>query len=417
REALGAAARVAAARGLRAYLVGGTVRDVLAGGGGGRRDLDVVVEGDGLALARDLAAALGAGASLVEHARFLTASVTADGLGRIDVATARAERYERPGALPRVMPATIAHDLARRDFTVNAMAVALGAGGLTLLDPFGGRDDLARRRLRVLHPLSFVEDPTRMFRAARYAARLGFGADAWTARAQALAVRLAPYPALSGQRLTAEIDLILGDAQPSAALRRLGVAGVFRLLDPRYRFGRATTERLNALAAGLAWCREQGLRVGPVELAALALLTDQAREVAPAALTRLGFRGEPLASLARALESAPTLARALDAASRASVRAGLLRERSDVELAWLALVGGAAGRAAVEWFVSTARPARPALGGDAVVALGVPRGAAVARVLAALRDGRLDGALRDRDDEERFVRDWVREADGEREEA
>ncbi len=128
--------------------------------------------------ARLLAAEIGG--ALVEHARFLTASVTCD-RRRVDIATARAERYEVPAALPRVRPAAIGEDLRRRDFTVNAMAAELSSGAFLLVDPLGGRRDLQRRRLRVLHPLSFVEDPTRIFRAARYGARLGLTPDPWTA--------------------------------------------------------------------------------------------------------------------------------------------------------------------------------------------------------------------------------------------
>ena len=200
-QLLGAAGRAAAGRGARAFAVGGLVRDTLAGRDGARRDLDVVVEGDGLGVARELARELAG--SLVEHERFLTASVTlataSGGVSRIDIATARAERYERPGALPHVLPAGIEEDLRRRDFTVNAMAIELASGALELLDPLGGASDLRQRRLRVLHPLSFVEDPTRIVRAARYGTRLGLRPDAWTRRCQALALGLGPYPALSGQ--------------------------------------------------------------------------------------------------------------------------------------------------------------------------------------------------------------------------
>jgi len=199
RDLLETIGRIAEEQDGRAYLVGGLVRDLWRGATPARRDLDIVVEGDGPVLARDLARALGG--SLVEHRRFLTASVDTPRFGRIDVATSRSERYEAPGALPRVLPATIADDLRRRDFTVNAMAIELSSRDFGLIDPLGGRLDLARRRLRVLHPLSFVEDPTRIFRAARYAARLGLSPDAATARAQALALRLAPYAALSGQRI------------------------------------------------------------------------------------------------------------------------------------------------------------------------------------------------------------------------
>src|SRR5262249_34393683 len=135
-------------------------------------------------------------------------------LGRIDVASARTERYDTPGALPIVSPATIEHDLRRRDFSVNALAVALGPSSFgRLTDPLGGRLDLGKRRLRPLHPLSFVEDPTRIFRSARYSARLGFRLVGLKTLRLALAV--GEYPALSGKRLRAEVDLMA--AEPSGS--------------------------------------------------------------------------------------------------------------------------------------------------------------------------------------------------------
>src|SRR2546422_1324371 len=196
--------RLAAARGARAFLVGGMVRDLWRDAEMTSADLDVVVEGDGLAVARELARALGG--SVREHRRFLTASVEAPGTGRIDVTTARSERYESRGALPRVMPAGIDQDLRRRDFTINAMAIELHSGAFGLLHPLGGRAPPLRPRLRVLHPPSYVEDPTRLFTAARYATRFGLAQDAATARAQALALRLVPYAALSGQRLPPQLQ-------------------------------------------------------------------------------------------------------------------------------------------------------------------------------------------------------------------
>lgn len=404
-------ARVATEQGARAFLAGGTVRDALRGTGTppDGRDIDIVIEGDGVKAARALAAALGLGPEHppLEHGRFLTASLAWPPGRRVDVATARSERYERPGALPRVLPATIGQDLARRDFTINAMAVELGGGGFGLLDPFGGRDDLARRRLRVLHPLSFVEDPTRIFRAARYATRLGFGLEAGTARAQALALRLGPYSVLSGQRLAAEIELILDDHRPGVALRRLGGAGAFRLLDRRFRFTRLTAARIGMLPRGRAWLRDRDLHVTPLELAALVLAADQNPAVMSPLLGRLGFSGEPRARLERALAEWREVARRVEQARRPSERAGPLWDRSDVELAWLALAGGAAAQSAVEWFLASARSVRPALSGDEVIGLGVPRGAEVACALRALRDARLDGTVVDRDDEAACVQDWV----------
>ena len=403
-DVLASLGRLAVDRGMRAFLVGGVVRDVLRGGVIERADLDVVIEGDGLGLAR----ALGdeQGASVIEHGRFLTASIRRPSGERVDVATARSERYEAPGALPRVMPASILPDLGRRDFTLNAMAVEIG-GDMRLWDPHGGRGDLRRRRLRILHPLSFVDDPTRIFRGARYAARLDLVYDGWTSACQAFALRLGPYPALSGQRIAAELERILAEARPDQALRRLGSAGVFRLLDPRYRFTRATGTLLGALPSALRWARERGLDVARLELALVALLAEQSADVRSAALGRLGLTGEPLSRAGRALEISRGWIDRLVETPAGAQRGRLLRERTDLELTALWLAGEAAARTALEWWVDRARRVRPMLRGEEVVELGVKRGPAVAEVLDGLRDRRLDGGGGDREAEIEYVRHWL----------
>ncbi|MBI2155784.1 MAG: hypothetical protein HYU26_02590 [Candidatus Rokubacteria bacterium] len=401
---LAEAARLAGAHGASAFAVGGLVRDVWREAPGARRDLDLVVEGDGAAVARALAAALGG--RLVEHARFLTASIDAPGFGRVDVTTSRTERYEAPGALPRVLPAGIGQDLARRDFTVNAMALELASGTFGLLDPWGGRLDLARRRLRVLHPLSYVEDPTRVFRAARYAARLGLTPDRATRAALALALRLLPYPALSGQRLAAELERMLAEPCASSALTSLGRAGAFRLLASGYRFTAAARRRVGELPAALAWARGRGLAVDQVGLATLALVGGQRPAVAAAALARVSPPGEPRDRLERALDASRTLAARLGAAATPSARARHLRGLAPVELAWHWLAGDQAVRATLDWFTGVAGGPAALTGGD-VIALGVPRGPAVARVLAAVRDARLDGTITTRAMEEEHVRHWL----------
>src|SRR5262249_25936418 len=369
RDLLETIGRIAEEQDGRAYLVGGLVRDLWRGATPARRDLDIVVEGDGPVLARELAGALGG--AVVEHRRFLTASVDAPRFGRIDVATSRAERYEAPGALPRVLPAGIAEDLRRRDFTVNAMAIELGSREFGLIDPLGGRLDLARRRLRVLHPLSYVEDPTRMFRAARYAARLGLTPDAATRRAQALALRLVPYAALSGQRIAAELQPILGEAQAGIILLRLGRSGAFRLLDPGYRLTAPSRRRLGALPDALAWAHRRGLDVDAVGLVALALAGS--RPEAGALFHRLGFAGGPLAVLQRARAEGGALTARLAAAGAPSARARELRGASPLELAWLWLTGDREVRATVDWFAGL-EPRVGSPSGDGVVAVPGPRG-------------------------------------------
>ena len=206
-ESLPGVAELRAAAGDRdVYLVGGAVRDLLLGAE--RADLDVVVEKD----ARGLAAALGG--ELVEHERFSTAKVALGDDLDIDIARARTETYDHPGALPEVHPADVETDLGRRDFTINAMAVPI-TGDAELIDPHGGLEDLRAGVLRVLHDGSFADDPTRGLRGARYAARLGLALDPETERL----LRAADLSTVSEDRVTAELERAAFEERPSGRSR------------------------------------------------------------------------------------------------------------------------------------------------------------------------------------------------------
>jgi tRNA nucleotidyltransferase (CCA-adding enzyme) len=227
-----------------AYLVGGGVRDLLLYRPG--FDVDLTVVGDAEAYAHALAERLGG--RVVTHGRFGTAVVHYGDGRHLDVATARTETYPAPAALPEVAPASsIEEDLARRDFTINAMAVALPDG--ELVDPFSGRSHLADRLVRVLHEQSFVDDPTRIFRAAQYEGRLGFRMDPKT---ETLALMAVPdVRRLSGARVREELNAILGEERAPAILSRLHQLGVDEALLPGLRFpedGRLL-ERLRMLAS------------------------------------------------------------------------------------------------------------------------------------------------------------------------
>jgi len=209
-------ADVAAAAPDPVYLVGGAVRDLLLGRG--RADIDLVVEGDPTALARALGTE-----PLAAHSRFGTLKVELDG-HEIDIAAARRERYVRPGALPAVEVGTpIRTDLARRDFTVNAMAVPLAEPG-ELIDPYDGREDLRAGLLRVIHGASFVDDPTRAIRAARYAARFGFDLEEETGAL----LRAADLGTVSPERRAAELRRLAGEATAVAGLGLLAGWGLVR---------------------------------------------------------------------------------------------------------------------------------------------------------------------------------------------
>lgn len=407
------AGKVGEATGSPVYAVGGCVRDLLLGRDS--LDVDLVVEGDAIALARRLADEVRG--TVVVHPAFATASieggVTRDGtgLGRVDIASARREHYERAGALPEVTPATLAEDLRRRDFSVNAMAVALSPSEFgRLLDPLGGHADLRARRLRVLHPLSFVEDPTRVFRAARYAARLRLRLDQGGRVARELAMEAGPYAALSGQRLRAELDLLASEPTGWAALEALAREEAFRLWDRGYRGSRLAGRRLQAARRFMAWTRTARLAVDPGEVALVALLLDQRGPVAARSIQRLAITGAPGAELRFGLTAGRSLARRLDGRSlrRASAVVAALRRRPRPALIAAWLLGGRRARGWIAWFVRYGHAVRPDLSGARVVALGVPRGPLVGECLAALRDRRLDGTIGARGEEERFVKAWLR---------
>src|SRR4029077_7149472 len=177
---------------------------------------------------REVARELGVEARV--HGRFATATVASDG-ERLDFAATRSETYERPGALPRIEPASIEEDLGRRDFSVHAMALSLApARGRRLLDPFGGREDLARRRLGILHARSFEDDPTRAYRAARYANRLGFSIEPGTRRAPRDAVATGFFEAISGDRRRRELRLMFSEPRPAGAVRQMARLGLLPTL-------------------------------------------------------------------------------------------------------------------------------------------------------------------------------------------
>jgi tRNA nucleotidyltransferase (CCA-adding enzyme) len=211
------------------YLVGGAVRDVLMGEP--NFDVDIAVEGDGIALGQALARALGG--RFVPHEKFGTAIVLYGDGGRLDVATARTEFYDYPGALPTVEQASIRQDLYRRDFTINAMAVSLkGQDFGRLVDFFGGHRDLADRIVRVLHNLSFIDDPTRIFRAIRYETRYGFRMDAHTLALAKACVEMELVGELSSARLRDEFQALLSEERVGESVRRMAELGIDRAIHP-----------------------------------------------------------------------------------------------------------------------------------------------------------------------------------------
>jgi len=228
--------------GMSVYVIGGFVRDLWLGYS--NIDVDLVVEGNAPEFAHSFAQVLGGEVRV--HERFGTAMVIlADGY-RIDIATARVEYYEYPAALPTVERSNLRHDLYRRDFTINAMAIQLNSryfGGL--VDFFGGRLDLERGLIRILYNLSFVEDPTRIIRAIRFEQRFGFSIEPQTLQLLEDAVYRGFLKAVSGVRIKEELKSLLSERDPMTGLRRLVTLGVAAQVLPEVDFNQKTWKRLD----------------------------------------------------------------------------------------------------------------------------------------------------------------------------
>jgi len=355
------------------WVVGGAVRDVLL-----RRDpveLDLVVEGDAPALARRCAARLGGETTV--HERFGTATVAAPGL-RFDLAGARRERYERPGALPEVeLGATIDEDLQRRDFTVNAIAVRLSDGEVVRHEQ--ALEDLEARVLRVLHPRSFLDDPTRLLRLVRYVARLGFAIELETRGWAADAVGGGALGTVTGSRLGTELRLLAREQQPVAAC---GLEGL--RIGPALLPGFAVDP--DVIDRALALCPPDGER-GLLTLAACC--TAAKADPLSARLDELGFPAGERAALVDAATRAPALAIALaDPAleQRSRLWALLRRERPET----VALAGAQGPAESARRWLEDVRHVRLEISGEDLVAAGLEGpdvGRGLERALAAALDG------------------------------
>ncbi len=372
-----------------AYLVGGPVRDYLLSVP--VKDLDICVVGDAPALAAQLADATGG--KLTVHQRFGTASVATSDCA-VDLVTARRETYRRPGALPDVSAGDLADDLARRDFTINAMAIPIAGESAELVDPHGGRADLCAGVIRVLHRQSFRDDPTRILRAVRYAARFGFRMDDATLAELQAALDGKAISTLSADRIRHELERILKEANPLPALQYADFIGV-----------------LDAINSSLTAAHLRYLSATPSS--PLTWLAALVWPMSPRAATALAARINAPANWVRVIDDTTALVARQRQLARPGLRpsevCALLDGLSPDTIAAAALmpspvVAARARRYLAEWW-----SVAPRLRGSDLLELGVPAGPAVGEALRALRKARLDGETDSRKDEEGIARQWAQE--------
>ena len=393
---LQAAGTVASKRGYRLYAVGGFVRDFLLGMP--NFDIDLVVEGSAIAMAMAMANRFGG--EVRGHARFGTAKWLLEGssftsMPSLDFVGARRESYAHAGALPDVEPGSIEQDLRRRDFSIHTLAICLDDGRFgQLLDFFGGVADLRTGAIRVLHDLSFVDDPTRMLRAVRYEARLNFRIEPHSERLLIDALPL--LPRISGERLTRELMLTLVEGEPEKALRRLAALGVLNAIHPGLVFDELTEARFGRMRAP---------RERPGMLDYLALLTlDLPAETIVSLAQRLSLPkadSEYLAQVSQAYRILPQLAS--DGLSASLVVHLLEPYRSDALSTVSVLADSPLARARLARYLSEWCTVKAELDGNDLRKLGIPPGPVYREILRSLRDARLDGATSSRAQEENMA--------------
>ncbi|MGI5917937.1 MAG: CBS domain-containing protein, partial [Anaerolineae bacterium] len=416
------------------YIVGGFVRDLLLGSP--TLDLDLVVEGDAIGMAQRLAHELGG--RVRSHSRFGTAKVILGGdlppgvPSSLDFVTARTEFYERPSVLPSVERSSIKQDLYRRDFTINTMAICLDRDRYgELLDYYGGERDIRAQRIRVLHNLSFVEDPTRILRAVRFEQRLGFTIEARTAELIDDALDL--LDDVTGERLRHELYLILEEAEPEKILDRLSRMGALEHMHPALRFTRD-------MAPLFARLREE-LGVWPAQRRNGRRLTDPT----PAAGDREDVGDGPVLGLCylALLTSAMTTAELDSFVSRLMISTGdarFLREvmrlrealpqlQTDVMLpssiyrllhlysrearfVLSMLTESDLVRKRLEFYEQSLSRVTPRIDGHYLRSLGVPPGPIYSEILSRVRDALLDGQVITLEDEQAMVYGLVEAAHG-----
>ena len=335
---------------------------------------------------------------MVARSQFGTAKLRAGGI-EVDLAAARTETYARPGALPTVAPGGIDRDLARRDFSINAMAVSLGTETWgELRDPFEGRRDLDRGVVRVLHEDSFIDDATRILRAVRYAGRMGFRLEADTERF--LKRDLAQLDGISGDRVRRELARAFDEERAVAILGAAQALGVLAAVHPALEIDAAAVQRR------LAELRERLPLTGPWLLAVLVYRGDPSGRAA--ITTRLNLDSKWAAVVRDVGSVKDALPRLRQATVRRSRVHAALRYLDPVSIAGCAIaVEDAPARERLELFLTELRYVKPHLNGEDVMALGVTEGPPVGEMLSRLLDARLDGLVSTREDEESLVRRGV----------
>ncbi|MBO8153291.1 CBS domain-containing protein [Thermovirga sp.] len=390
--------------GLKAFIVGGFVRDLLLGRE--NEDLDIVVEGDALEFIRSWEKD---GCRVATHKKFRTGTIVFPSGKKVDVATARREFYEYPVAQPSVSSDSLKHDLYRRDYTVNAMAVSINRSTWgTLVDYFGGRQDLKKKVLRVLHNLSFVEDPTRVIRGIRLEQRLEFDIEENTYRLMINCIKGGLVSLLSGVRLRSELELIFKEGSPYKMVKRCAQLGLWRTLFPGLNPGKETIKIMRRIS----FFRRRLSRDLPdmTETEWLpylsALVSESHREGMLSVLDRLHVSDKERSIVVESIDemgSAEHILGGRGEKPNSRIYEYLSKIHPAVALYWAAATNRWRVRRRILLYLTRLRKIEPMLIGRDMLDMGYKEGPMIGYILKALRNARLDGLVETREEEIEWV--------------
>jgi len=385
------------------FVVGGFVRDLLI-----RRsnlDVDVVVEGDGIVFAHAFAEVRDG--KVKQHKRFGTAVVRLPDGFKVDVATARMEVYDHPGALPSVKPSSIRDDLRRRDFTINSMAIELNEGQFgELVDFFGGRSDLENRWVRILHDLSFADDPTRIFRAIRFEQRHGFSLESRTQKLLEEAVSGDFLRTITGQRLRNEILLILKEEEPVPTIRRMGRFDLIKYIHPGIRVSDDLVELFHKTKDTLEWWNSTSAHnsAEPALLNLIALMDQLNAAEAEDASKRLVLQKKYNEALKASKMLLPDIVRRLCQVKDTPSEIYKALKGLPLEVLLFAMAKAYEIRDSIEYYLTETRNINPLVNGNDLRKLGYPEGPLYTQILDSTFAAQLDGLIADKGEAVEFVK-------------
>lgn len=392
----------------RAYVVGGFVRDLFLYRS--NEDIDIVIEGDGIAFARAYADKYGA--RIHSHQKFGTAVIIFNDGHKMDVATARLEYYRSPAALPDVEMSSIKLDLFRRDFIINTLALQLNALKFgNLIDFFSAQKDIKDKAIRVLHNLSFVEDPTRVFRALRFEQRFNFTIGKLTSNLIANAVKMEFFKRLSGRRVFAELQLILQEENPTPAIMRMHDFDLLKVIHPSILLNKQLIDLLNAVRSVIAW-HDLLFLEAPYDRWAVyfsALIHTCNLSTSHQICLKMGLSHQDQKLFSQERLKAQTTLHKMEMClpkKASDLYHQLYIFRTELILYMMAATRSRTVKKAISNYYIKLKGTSPQLKGKDLIAIGLESGPEIGKILSALLDAKLNGSLETRQDELDFVHRW-----------